>query len=152
MLVYWERTSETSAHPARPWSLLVIYVSYCGLSSFIQDTFVADTGKLRGIEWMIEKRKIKFDNAMTGYNTWLDMKAIGSWDFPILLYFPPASAIQGIKSVPSVGACLSVSTLLAESFDVTSDNTDKEGTTREGRQHSGFFIFWSVRLKYLILW
>ncbi len=35
-------------------------------------------------------------------------------------FFPPASAVKGIKSVPSV--CVSVSALMAEPFDIQTRN------------------------------
>ena len=67
--------------------------------------------------------------------------------FPI---FPPASAVEGIKLVPSVCVCLCVrlSALSQPNrswhFDILrwlfSKNTDKEGRSQEGRQCSGIFI------------
>ena len=51
---------------------------------------------------------------------------------------PPAQAVEVMFSVPSVR--LSVFLSVCPSVRLSVKNSDKEGTTREGRQRSGVFI------------
>ncbi len=42
----------------------------------------------------------------------------------LVVFFPPALAVEGMESVPSVCVCLSVSALTAERFEVRTQNHD----------------------------
>ena len=69
-------------------------------------------------------------------------------------FFPPTSAVKGIKSVPSFCVCVCVCVCVCQLVSALTvvmhrmsvleglwgENTDKEGTTQEGCQRSGVFI------------
>ncbi len=74
---------------------------------FCRDNFVATL--IRG--WLAECCKRQWQGL--GVHT-------DNWSFAFGMFFPPASAVEGIKSVPSV--CLSVTTLPAKSLNVWTQN------------------------------